>query len=169
MVKKTKLSGFTIENDSTVHLQFNDGHSRTVAVGDLSKYLDRSDLTKVNRAVNLRRYYIKTNLPPWLLAVVVSTVALIMLATNQRVANWYFHKSSATVAEPSPPSRSNSMRVAAITNTPAKPSTLVVPPPEDKAVPKTEKSDTPKNPDPKAVSRKYRPKSDDHSNYDSKG
>jgi len=58
-----KLANFSVETDTIVLLQFQDGQQSRVAITQLPQHLTGADLKRVQAALKLRRDFLKTHLP----------------------------------------------------------------------------------------------------------
>lgn len=61
------LNTFSIETDTVIKLSFGDGTVQRAHPDDLANLLQAEDLKKVQKALQLRKNYIKHVLPPWLM------------------------------------------------------------------------------------------------------
>lgn len=96
------LANYSIETDQTVLLSFADGRRVRVPLGQLAQHLEPADLIKVQRALELRRSFIKRHMPRTLLAFTTSgLMALFTLTTNQTTA-WIQPHPEAPAEAPSP-------------------------------------------------------------------
>lgn len=84
-----QLAKFSIESETAVRLQFTDGLAELVQIENLSQFLQGHDLIKVQRAVNLRRHFIKRNLPPWAMGLGALAALTLLVLSTSRVAGWY--------------------------------------------------------------------------------
>jgi hypothetical protein len=89
-----ELETYSIETDHTVLLSFRNGRKRRVAVERLPQYLRSQDLHIVERAMKLRRDFIRSHMPKAALLLLAAGL-LTLLAVNSRslVARLFGHSS----------------------------------------------------------------------------
>ncbi|MBW3538144.1 hypothetical protein KY386_01465 [Candidatus Parcubacteria bacterium] len=94
-----RLKSYSIESDGTVILKLHDGSSHRASEDQLAQYLSGPDLTKVLRAVRLRRKFINT-LPPWVKVLVPITAMMMLVATTTQVAGVFQRRPHQPVPPP---------------------------------------------------------------------
>ncbi len=88
------LANFSIENENSILLFFLDGSVRRAQPSELPNILAESDLKKVNKALNLRKTFIKKVLPPG---------AMILLLSASLALGIYDIGRLAQLMQPNPP------------------------------------------------------------------
>lgn len=60
----------------------------TLAITDVDPYLEPKDLSRLQRAHQLRKQFIKSTLPPWAAVITLGAIALVLATGPMQLAGW---------------------------------------------------------------------------------
>lgn len=159
-----KLLNYSIETDQLILLHFSDGQSLRVPFQKISDHLTGHELSKVSRAIKLRRDFFRNNLPKTMVALAAAGLAVAVCIDYENVAALW--SPSRSVAPP--PARVSG--AAQSISTPSPSATAVITTPGAAAVPASAPASSPAAPAPAALAvPTATPVIDNHGSSSNKG